>query len=154
MDLLIYIWYCCCSVAKSFLTPCDPMDCSTPGFPVLHYLLHFAQTHVHWAVMSSNHLIFCRPVLLLTSILTSIRVFSNKSALSFTSVAQLGRLFVTPWTAAHQASLSITNPGMYSNSSPLSRWCHANISSSIVPFSSCPQSFPASVSFQMSHIFA
>ena len=39
---------CCCSVAKSYLTLCDPMDCSTPGFPVLHYLLEFAQAHVHW----------------------------------------------------------------------------------------------------------
>ena len=38
----------CCSVAQLFLTFCDPMDCSTPGFPVLHYLLEFAQTHVHW----------------------------------------------------------------------------------------------------------
>ena len=39
---------CRCSVAKSYLTLCDPMDCSTPGSPVLHYLLEFAQTHVHW----------------------------------------------------------------------------------------------------------
>ena len=39
---------CCCSVAKSCLTLCDLMDCSTPGFPVLHYLPKFAQTHVHW----------------------------------------------------------------------------------------------------------
>ena len=39
---------CCCSFAKSCLTPCDPMDCSTVGSPVLHYLLEFAQTHVHW----------------------------------------------------------------------------------------------------------
>ena len=38
---------CCCSVAQSCLTPCDPMDCSTPGFPVLHCLPEFAQTHVH-----------------------------------------------------------------------------------------------------------
>ena len=37
-----------CSVAKLCLTLCDPMDCSTPGFPVLHYLPEFAQTHVHW----------------------------------------------------------------------------------------------------------
>ena len=41
---------CCCSVTKSHLTPlCDPTDCGTPGFPVLHYLPEFAQTHVHWA---------------------------------------------------------------------------------------------------------
>ena len=38
---------CCCSVAKSCLTLCDPMDRSTPGFPVLHYFLEFAQTHIH-----------------------------------------------------------------------------------------------------------
>ena len=59
-------------------------------------------------VMPFNHLIFCGPVLLLPSILTSIRDFSNESALSFTSVAQSGRLFPTPWTTAHQASKSIT----------------------------------------------
>ena len=39
---------CCCSVTKSCPTLCDPMDCSTPGFPALHYLPEFAQTHVHW----------------------------------------------------------------------------------------------------------
>ena len=39
--------YCCCSVAQSCPTLCDPMDCSTPGFPVFHCLLEFAQTHVH-----------------------------------------------------------------------------------------------------------
>ena len=39
--------YCCCSVTKSCPTLCDPMNCSTPGFPVLCYLLEFAQTHVH-----------------------------------------------------------------------------------------------------------
>jgi len=39
--------YSCCSVAQLCLTLCDPMDCNMPGFPVLHYLLEFAQTHVH-----------------------------------------------------------------------------------------------------------
>ena len=38
---------CSFSVAKSCLTLCDPMDCSTPDFPVLHYVPEFAQTHVH-----------------------------------------------------------------------------------------------------------
>ena len=37
-----------CSVTKLHLTLCDPLDCSTPGFPALHHLLEFAQTHVHW----------------------------------------------------------------------------------------------------------
>ena len=45
-------------------------------------------------------------------------------------------------------------PGVYPNSCPLSRWCHPTISSSVVPFSSCPQSFPASGSFPMSQLFA
>ena len=62
-------------------------------------------------------------------------------------------LFVTPWTAACQASLLSPAPGVYSNPCPLSRWCHPPISSSVVPFSSCPQSLPASGSFQMSQLF-
>ena len=37
-----------CLVTQSYLTLCDPMNCGTPGFPVLHYLLEFAQTHVQW----------------------------------------------------------------------------------------------------------
>ena len=45
-------------------------------------------------------------------------------------------------------------PRVYPNSRPLSRWCHPTISSSVVPFSSFPQSFPASGSFQMSQLFA
>ena len=45
-------------------------------------------------------------------------------------------------------------PGVYPNPCPLSRWCHPTISSSVVPFSSCPQSFPASGSFPMSQLFA
>ena len=44
-------------------------------------------------------------------------------------------------------------PRVYSNSCPLSRWCHLSISSSVIPFSSCPQSFPASGSFQTSQLF-
>ena len=50
---------CCCSIIKSYPTLCHPMDYSMPGFPVLHYLLEFAQTHVHWAdgaIQSSHHL--------------------------------------------------------------------------------------------------
>ena len=60
-------------------------------------------------------------------------------------------LFVTPWTAACPASLYFTNSQSLSNSS---QWCHPTISSSVVPFSSCLQSFPASGSFPMSQLFA
>ena len=72
--------YCCCSVAQSCPALCDPMACSMLGFPILHYLLEFAQT-------------------------------------------------------------------------PSSQWCHPTISSSVVPFSSCLQSFPGSGCFLMSQLF-
>ena len=48
----------------------------------------------------------------------------------------------------------LPTPGVYSNSCPLSRWCHATISSSVIPFSSCLQSFPTSGSFPMNQFFA
>ena len=72
-------WFC--SVAKPYLTLCDPMNCSTPGFPVLHYSPEFTQTPVHWvddAIKPSHPL---SPLLLLPSIFPSIRVFSTLSAL-------------------------------------------------------------------------
>ena len=62
------------------LTLWQPMDCSTPGFAVLHYLLEFAQIHVHW-VSEAFCLILCLPLLLLPSIFPSIKVFSNGSFL-------------------------------------------------------------------------
>ena len=69
------------SVAQSCPTLCNPVDCSTPGLPVHHQLLEFTQTHVHWVSEPSNHLILCHPLLLLPSIVPSIRVFSNESVL-------------------------------------------------------------------------
>ena len=64
------------------------------------------------------------------------------------------RLFVTLWPAACQASLSFTISWNCSNSCPSGRWCHPTISSSVVPFSSCLQSFPAPGSFPMNQLFA
>ena len=74
---------CCCSVAQLFPPLCDPMNCSIPGFPVLHHLQDAC-----------------------------------------------------------------------SNSCPLSPWCHSIILFSVVPFSSCSQSYPASGSFPMNQFFA
>ena len=67
---------CGCSVAKSCPTLCDPMDCSTPGFPVLHYLQQFAQTHVHRVNDDIQPSPPCH--LLLPSVFPSIRVFSKE----------------------------------------------------------------------------
>ena len=71
---------------------------------------------------------------------------------SFRSVQSLSRvwLFATPWTAARPSP----TPRASSNSCPSSRWCHPTISSSVVPFSSCLQSFLASGSFPMSQVCA
>ena len=69
------------SAAQSCATFCDPMDYSTPSLPVHCQLPEVTQTHVHELVMPSNHLILCRPPLLLPSIFPSIRVFSNESVL-------------------------------------------------------------------------
>ena len=66
--LLLFTLLCCCSVAQSCQSLCDPMDCSMPAFPVLHYLLKLAQTHGHWIDDAINHPILCRPLLLLPSI--------------------------------------------------------------------------------------
>ena len=74
---------CCCSITKLCLALCDPMDCSTPGYPVHHQLLELTQTDVH-----------------------------------------------------------------------KSQWYHPIISSSVAPFSSCPQSCPASGSFPIYQLFA
>ena len=46
--LISFEEHCCYSITKQCLALCNPMDCSTPGFPVLHYHLEFSQTHVHW----------------------------------------------------------------------------------------------------------
>ena len=62
---------------KSSPTLCDPMDHSTPGFPVLHYLLEFVQTHVRQVDDTVHHFVLCCPLLLLPSIFPSIRVFSK-----------------------------------------------------------------------------
>ena len=73
--------YRCHLVAKSCLTLCDPMDCSLSGFPVLHHHPELAHTHVHRvgdAIQPSHPLL---PLLLLSSVFPSIRVFSSELAL-------------------------------------------------------------------------
>ena len=72
------------SFSCKVMTLCDLMDCSTPGFSVLHHLPELAQTHVHWvddAIQPSHHLTPSSP---LAPIFPSIRIFSNESY-SYTS---------------------------------------------------------------------
>ena len=79
------------------------MDCSTPGFPVHYQIPKLAQTHVIKSVMPSNHLILCCPLLLLPSILPSIRVFSNESV-----------LHIKYWSFSFNISPSNEHPGLIS----------------------------------------
>ena len=76
-------WVQFCSATQSYLTLCNPMDCSTPGFPVHHQLPELAQTHVHWvsdAIQPSRPLSSPSPP---TFNLSQKRVFSKQSVLFF-----------------------------------------------------------------------
>ena len=77
------------------------------------------------------------------------------SSVQFSSVAQLCLTLYDPMDCSSPGLPCLSPiPGVYPNSCPLSQWCHPAISPSAVPFSSCPQSFPTSGSFQMSQLFA
>ena len=120
-----------CLVTKSYPALSDPMDCSPPGSS-FHGI---SQARIlEWVTIS----------------------FSNNGI--FSSV-QFSRSVVSDSLRPHEPQLArppcpSPSPGVHSNSCPLSQWCHPAISSSVVPFSSCPQSFPASESFPMSQLFA
>ena len=146
-----------------------------PGFPVLHNHLEFAQTHVSWvsdAIQLSHPL---SPLLLLPSIFTKhqglflwvsswrqvakVLEFQLKRQsfqwifrTDYLSVQSLScvQLSATPWTAARQASLTITNSRSSFRLTSIESVMPSPISSSVVPFSSCPQSLPASESLPMS----
>ena len=120
------------------------------------------------SVMPSNHLILCCPLLLLPLIFPNIRVCSNESvrsirwpmywSFSISSIKFSPSVVyncLRPHGLQHARPLCPSpTPRVHPNSCPLSQWCHPTISSSVVPFSSCLQSFPASGSFQMSQLFA
>ena len=75
------MYCCCCSVAKSCLTLCDPMNWSTPGFPVHHQFSELAQTHVHWVSDAIQPSYPLSSPFLLPSIFPSIRIFFKESVL-------------------------------------------------------------------------
>ena len=87
---------CCYSVAKSYLTPCDRMDCSTPGFPALHYFLEFAQT------MSLSQ--WCHP-----NISSSVTLFSScRQSFPASGSFPISRFFASGgWSIGSSASESV-----------------------------------------------
>ena len=73
----------------------------------------------------------------------------------FSSVQSLSRARLRPHEPQHTRPPCLSpTPGVHPNLCPLSQWCHPANSSPVIPFSSCPQSFPASESFQISQFFA
>ena len=119
------------SVAQSCPTLCDPMNRSTPGLPVHHQLLEFTQTR------------------------TTGYTERNKERWHRSSFLLLFSCWVMSDSLPPHVRLPCPSPspGAYSNLRPLSLWCHPNILSCVL-FSSCLQSFLASGSFLMSHLFA
>ena len=84
---------------------------------------------------------------------------NSPSSFSYSSSVQFSRSVVSDSLRPHESQHArppcpSPNPGVHSDSWPSSQWCHPAISSSVVPFSSCPQSLPASESFPMSQLFA
>ena len=98
----MYLSYCCCSVANLCPTLCNPRDSSTPGFPVLHISQSLLKLMSIESEMPCNHFILCLPLLLLSSIFPSIRVFSKESALHIR------------WTKCWSFSYSISPSNEYS----------------------------------------
>ena len=116
------------------------MDCSMLGFPLHHHLLELSQTHVHWS--SDAHSVISYSVTPFSSYLQSFPASGS---------FLISKLFASGGQSI-RASASAT-PGVHPNPYPLSWWCHLTISSAVVPFPSCLQSFPTSGSFQMSQRF-
>ena len=127
------IWRC--GRAKSLqscMTLCDPMDCSPSG------------SSAHGDSPGKNIGVGCHALLRL----------SSQPRVHFSSVTQSCPT-LQPHEPQHTRPPCLSpTAGVYPNPCPLSQWYHPSISSSVVPFSSCPQSFPASGSFQMSQLFA
>ena len=91
---------------------------------------------------------------LVTKISSGVKTGLNlPQSVSQFSLSVMSNSLWPPWTAACQASLSITNSWSLLKLGPLSRWCHPTLSSSVILFSSRLQSFPASGSFPMSQFF-
>ena len=117
LDVNVYLWAPLqfSLITQSYLTHDNPMDCSTPGIPVLHHLPEFAQTHVHWVddAIQQSHSLSRRDQFthLLSSSFRSTYYFPREAQLSqyLQGVESNGvQLFATPWTPAHQASPSFT----------------------------------------------
>ena len=124
--------HACMLSCFSHVQLCEPLDCSPPGSSV-HRILQARILECHFLL------------LFIFTIYKSVSVQFSPSVVS-DSLWPHGLQHTRP-------SCPSPTPGVYSNSCPLSQWCHPTISSSVISFSSCLKCFPASGSFQMSRFF-
>ena len=118
-------------------------------------IMIYTASRKRWATTFYLSRIYREKDELLIPILQKKKMEAQGDYIQFSSVQSLShvQLFMIPWTAHTRPPCPSPTPGVHPNPCPLSWWCHPTISSSVVPFSSCLQSFPASGSFQMSQLF-
>ena len=153
---MIMLFVCTCVLNRfSCVQLCDPMDCCPPDSSV-----HGFSRQEYWSglpcpppgelpTQGSNpqllQLLHCGQILYHQATREAQRYICSKFSRSVVSDS------LRPHESQHaRPPCPSPTPGVYPNSCPLSQWCHPAISSSVVPFSSSPQSFPASGSFPMS----
>ena len=134
--------------AQSCPTLCDPIDYSLPGFSI-----HGISRQENWSGLP-----FPSPGYLPNPGIESRSPTLQADASPSESSVQFSCSVVSNSLRPHESQHArppcpSPTPGVHPNSRPSSRWCHPAISSSVVPFSSCPQSLPASESFPMSQLF-
>ena len=141
----IHFWFCCL-FAKTCMTLCNPMNYSMPGSSVHGF---FQARILEWVAISLSRgsslprdgiHIFCLGRWILYH-------WAMREAFIFSSV-QFSRSVVSDSLRSHEPQHTLPlcpslTSGFHPNPCPISWWCHPTISSSVVPFSSCPRSFPA-----------
>ena len=126
-------------VTQSCLTLCNPKDYTVHVFQIL------AQKSPQWSLPLSSRFI-------LQTIHSLCSVLTPCSSVHFIR-SEVSDSLRTHGLQRTRLLCPLPTPRAYSNSCPSSQWCHQIISSSVIPFSSCLRSFPASGSFPMSHFF-
>ena len=112
----------------------------------------------NWCMYGLQLYMYCVCVYLQREMLSYLMFKKGKNSFRYSSV-QFSRSVVSNSLRSYEPQHArppcpSPTPGVHPNPCPLSRWCHPAISSSVIPFSSCPQSFPASGSFPKSQLFA
>ena len=144
--------YVICTRAQLCLMPWDPTDCNPPGSSVcgVSQAKILVQVAISYSRGSCDPAQFCKASCTGRGVLY---------LLCLLSVSQFSHSVVSDSLQPHEPQHTrppcpSPTPRAHPNPCPLCRWCHPTLSSSVIPFCSCPQSFPASGSFQMSHLSA